>query len=108
MFLKNKNIIFKIRRSKVTDYAALNKNAFDALSTYVNASWYCTQCAHAVPGVQKLLIRVGNLEQKYEELNSRVESLESRDLSSSENVKEMILEEMTELKETEGRRLNII
>ena len=25
MFLKNKNIIFKIRRSKVTDYAALIK-----------------------------------------------------------------------------------
>ena len=25
MFLKNKNIIFKIRRSKVTDYAALTK-----------------------------------------------------------------------------------
>ena len=24
MFLKNKNIIFKIRRSKLTDYAALN------------------------------------------------------------------------------------
>ena len=24
VFLKNKNIIFKIRRSKVTDYAALN------------------------------------------------------------------------------------
>ena len=28
MFLKNKNIIFKIRRSKVTDYAALT---FDAM-----------------------------------------------------------------------------
>ena len=27
MFLKNKNIIFKIRRSKVTDYAAL-KHSF--------------------------------------------------------------------------------
>ena len=26
MFLKNKNIIFKIRRSKVTDYAALKEN----------------------------------------------------------------------------------
>ena len=26
MFLKNKNIIFRIRRSKVTDYAALNIN----------------------------------------------------------------------------------
>ena len=28
MFLKNKNIIFKIRRSKVTDYAAL-RNEFN-------------------------------------------------------------------------------
>ena len=28
MFLKNKNIIFKIRRSKVTDYAALNISLF--------------------------------------------------------------------------------
>ena len=28
MFLKNKNIIFKIRRSKVTDYAALRKFSF--------------------------------------------------------------------------------
>ena len=27
MFLKNKNIIFKIRRSKFTDYAALNKSS---------------------------------------------------------------------------------
>ena len=27
MFLKNKNIIFKIRRSKVTDYAALSLSA---------------------------------------------------------------------------------
>ena len=27
MFLKNKNIIFKIRRSKVTDYAALSADA---------------------------------------------------------------------------------
>ena len=26
VFLKNKNIIFEIRRSKVTGYAALNKN----------------------------------------------------------------------------------
>ena len=26
LFLKNKNIIFKIRRSKVTDYAALRTN----------------------------------------------------------------------------------
>ena len=35
MFLKNKNIIFKIRRSKVTDYAALNTVVFDSLYMYV-------------------------------------------------------------------------
>ena len=29
MFLKNKNIIFKIRRSKVTDYAALTMDYID-------------------------------------------------------------------------------
>ena len=29
MFLKNKNIIFKIRRSKVTDYAALIKSSYN-------------------------------------------------------------------------------
>ena len=28
MFLKNKNIIFKIRRSKVTDYAALRSDGW--------------------------------------------------------------------------------
>ena len=37
------------------------------------------------------------MEQKYEALNTRVESLESKDSASSENVKEMILEEMAEL-----------
>ena len=31
VFLKNKNIIFKIRRSKVTDYAALNKARFSRI-----------------------------------------------------------------------------
>ena len=34
VFLKNKNIIFKIRRSKVTDYAALN-----ALMKLAQISW---------------------------------------------------------------------
>ena len=29
MFLKNKNIIFKIRRSKVTDYAALSHQSME-------------------------------------------------------------------------------
>ena len=35
MFLKNKNIIFIIRRSKVTDYAALNNNVAKLLTAAV-------------------------------------------------------------------------
>ena len=35
MFLKNKNIIFKIRRSKVTDYAALKINSILKFQLYV-------------------------------------------------------------------------
>ena len=34
MFLKNKNIIFKIRRSKLTDYAALNM--FDGINILIS------------------------------------------------------------------------
>ena len=52
MFLKNKNIIFKIRRLKVTDYAALSDNlsskpifglfesgCFTQALLYQNLSW---------------------------------------------------------------------
>ena len=46
MFLKNKNIIFKIRRSKVTDYAALILSVsmvvligFNAFGTRLQSLW---------------------------------------------------------------------
>ena len=41
MFLKNKNIIFKIRRSKVTDYAAL-KHVYAFLPMMYWAICVCT------------------------------------------------------------------
>ena len=48
MFLKNKNIIFEIRRSKVTDYAALTSPPLDPP---MNALW------HASPP-ERLLVNV--------------------------------------------------
>ena len=42
MFLKNKNIIFKIRRSKVTDYAALKipfSNFKPSINIYILEEW---------------------------------------------------------------------
>ena len=53
MFLKNKNIIFKIRRSKVTDYAALNRTRLGDIETlqiswsalgFFQASFLCLLC----------------------------------------------------------------
>ena len=40
MFLKNKNIIFKIRRSKVTDYAALMISVFKLILCVGASSMY--------------------------------------------------------------------
>ena len=48
MILKNKNIIFKIRRSKVTDYAAL-MYVFVSNSTFsFSPKWYLTFLGNAV------------------------------------------------------------
>ena len=39
VFLKNKNIIFKIRRSQVTDYAALSEATFILSTTQIWQSY---------------------------------------------------------------------
>ena len=50
MFLKNKNIIFEIRRPKVADYAALNADFLRfirlimILSHFLGANYVYTQC----------------------------------------------------------------
>ena len=38
----------------------MNKSTFEALPSCESASWYCPHCVFAVPGVKKLLIRVGD------------------------------------------------
>ena len=48
----------------------LTRYVFEALTTIENASWYCNHCAHAVPGVQKLLIRVGNVVEECSNMNA--------------------------------------
>ena len=55
MFLKNKNIIFKIRRSKVTDYAALSYHL--PLKTFALSifEWPLVTMTHSV---LRVLIRV--------------------------------------------------
>ena len=51
MFLKNNNIIFKIRRSKVTDYAALscfghaNVRAFHENPNRIQNVYFCSEAS---------------------------------------------------------------
>ena len=88
--------------------SSLTKNAFEAFSNCESVSWYCTHCVHAVPGVQKLLIRVGNVEEKCESLSRTVESLENKASVTPDLVKDLVSEEVAELKEIENRKLNLI
>ena len=80
----------------------LTRNVFEALTSIENASWFCNHCAHAVPGVHKLLIRVGTVEEKCDALNKRVESLENKSCVSPDTVKDLVSEEVAELKEIES------
>ena len=88
--------------------SALNRSTFEALSVCEAASWYCPHCVHAIPGVKKLLVRVGNVENKCEDLNERVQTLENKDEISANSVKAQIQEEIIEMKEIESRRFNMI
>ena len=48
------------------------------------------------------------MENKCEDLNERVQTLENRDEISADCVKAQIQEEMLEMKEIESRRLNMV
>ena len=48
MFLKNKNIIFRIRRSKVTDYAALRVNICE-VSVYTERTFMPKKLINSLP-----------------------------------------------------------
>ena len=58
--------------------------------------------------MQEVLIRLGNVEERCESLHQRVESLESKEYVSADKVNDMVHEEMSEAKEIESRRLNVI
>ena len=72
----------------------LNKPAFEALSVVQNVSWYCLHCINAVPGVSKVLVRLGNVESQCQLLDDRVTKLESNESASDEQIKKLAREEL--------------
>ena len=73
MFLKNKNIIFKIRRSRVTDYAALNSwklHIFKIIDGRI--SFYCNNLDR-LPPIPKFTFR--HLKKGIQEFHRRLRLL---------------------------------
>ena len=88
--------------------SGLDKPAFDAFSGASSVAWYCIHCIHAVPGVSKVLVRLGNVETQCQSLDERVTKIEANEVASDEKIKKLAREEMEEMREIEGRRLNLM
>ena len=61
----------------------------------------------SVPGVHKMLVRIGNVEERQDQLEERVSKIE-KDQMTNESVKEILQKELEEIKEIEGRKMNIV
>ena len=66
-------------------------------------SWCCDNYDNSIPCVQKLLIRVGNVEAKYEKMEERVQPLEVETIAK-DSAQAMVKGELSEQK----RRLNVM
>ena len=58
--------------------------------------------------VQRLLVRMGNVETDVESLKEMVETLENRELVSNDQIKGLVNEKLAERKEVEARLLNLV
>ena len=62
----------------------LDKPAFEALSGVSSVARYCIHCIHAVPGVSKVLVRLGNVEAQCHSLDERWTKIEANEDASDE------------------------
>ena len=86
----------------------LDKPAFEAFSGASSVAWYFIHCIHAVPGVSKVLVRLCNVETQCHSLDERVTKIEANEVASDEKIKKLAREEMEEMREIEGRQLNLM
>ena len=67
----------------------LDKPAFEAFSGASSVAWYCIDCIHAVPGVSKVLVRLGNVETQCHSLDEMVTKIEANKVASDEKNKKI-------------------
>lgn len=89
----------------------LKKSVYQAIkSTRDNLMWFCEHCLTAFPGVKKMMMKVANLDDRVDKLETRVKNLEENPLSSnsSKTMEEAVRAEMQEIQDIENRKLNLI
>ena len=87
---------------------SLSKNIFDLIHSCDSVSWFCNHCIYAISGVNKLVVRLGNVETNVQFLKDRVETLESRGTVTDDKIKHLENEGLAKNREVEARRLNLI
>ena len=68
---------------------------------------FCQSCLTAFPGVKKVMVQLGSLEDKYEKLDERVKNLETRP-KPIDNISDIVRDEVKELQDIEMRRLHMV
>ena len=69
--------------------------------------WFCNSCLTTFPVVKKMMIKVTNLEEKYDKLYERVTKIEKQP-NNFENIEEIVRQEVREVRDIEARRLQLI
>ena len=72
-----------------------------------NVMWFCDYCCTAFPGVKKVMVQIGSLEDKYTNLEERVDKLEENS-QNEKKIKEFCRKELLEQQEIEKRKLNLV
>ena len=69
--------------------------------------WFCISCLTTFPGVKKMMIKVTNLEEKYDKLDERINKIEKQP-NNVENIEEIVRQEVREVRDIEARRLQLV
>ena len=72
-----------------------------------NVMWFCDYCCTAFPGVKKVMVQIGLLEDKYTNLEKRVDKLEENS-QNEDKIKEFCRKELFEQQEIEKRKLKLV
>ena len=79
---------------------------FDGIQSMPGLTWFYGKC-QSILGVHKMLVRIGNVEERKDQLEERVSKIE-KDQMTNESVKEILRKELEEIKETKCRKMDIV